>query len=195
MVGADYAVRVVWAVKDSLNQTIHTLAEMKNPQAAFEEKQSTVNVSIDQALRGHHSAQSRAEAEKFRDDILRHGAELHQLRQDYQATLDAKTKDFDHQRRLVIENLCRLLVQAIGLDFFQNAVPELTNITSDAVDHTSAPANQPTPPAAEPESEVVSPIQHPVGSTPADSERPVRDYVNSYSAVRMCTPAKHGIYC
>lgn len=174
MVGADYAVRVVWAVKESLDQTYHALCQMKTPQAAFEEKQSTVNVSIDQALRGHHSAQSRAEAEKFRDDILRHGAELHQLRQDYQATLDAKTKDFNHQRRLVIENLCRLLVQAVGLDFFQNALRDLTNIASDAVDHTSAPANQPTPPATEGESEVVPPIEHPVTSPPADSERPVR---------------------
>lgn len=170
----DYAVRVVWAVKASLDHTYHALRQMKTPQAAFEERQSTVNASIDQALRGHHSAQSGAEAGKFREDILRHGAELHQLRQDYQATLDAKTKDFEQQRRLVLENLCRLLVQDVGLDFFQNALRDLTNNPSDAANRSSAPANQPTPPATEVESEVVSPIEHPVTSPPAESERPVR---------------------
>ncbi|KAH8743993.1 hypothetical protein F5883DRAFT_30907 [Diaporthe sp. PMI_573] len=172
MADEDYAVSVVWAVKASLDQTYHALRQMKTPQAAFEEKQSAVNVSIDQALQGHHSAQSGAEAEQFREDILRHGAELHQLRQDHQATLDAKTKDFEHQRRLEIENLCRLLVQAVGLDLFQNALQDLTNNPSDAVNRTSAPATQPTPPATEAESEVVCPVEHPARSPPAHSERP-----------------------
>lgn len=177
MADVDYAVRVVWAVKDSLDQTIHTLRQMRDPKSAFEEKQSTVNASIDQALRDHHSAQDRAdraEAEKFRENILRHSAELHQLRQDYEATLDAKTRDFERQHRLVIENLCRLLVKAVGPDLFQKALRDITTNPSDAKNGTSAPANQPTPPATEAESRVVSPIEHPTTSPPADSERPVR---------------------
>lgn len=179
MADVEYAVRVVWAVKDSIDQTCRALRQLRDPQAAFEEKQSTINVSIDQALRGHHSAEDRADraaAKTFREDILRHSAELHQLRQDYEATLDAKTKDFEQQHRLVIENLCRLLVKAVGPDLFQKALRDLTTNPSDAENGTSAPVNQPqaTPPATEAESGVVSPIEHPVTSPPADSEKPVR---------------------
>ncbi|KAG6353431.1 hypothetical protein INS49_005612 [Diaporthe citri] len=170
----DYAMRVVHAVQDSAEQTYSALHRMKTPQAAFEERQAAVNVSIDQALNSHHSAQSCAEADRFREDILRHSAELHQLRQDHQATLDAKNKDFEHQRRLAIEDLCRRLIHAVGPDLIQSAIRNLTKNPSDATSSNPTPANQPTPPATEPEPEVVCPAEHPARSPPASPERPVR---------------------
>lgn len=194
MADGDYAMRVVCAVQDSATQTYLALRGMKTPEAAFQEKQAAVNASIDQALQGHHSAQSGAEADQFREDILKHSAELHQLRQDHQSTLDAKTKDFEHQRRLVIENLCRLLVHAVGRDLFQSALPDLTNDPSHAVSSTSAPADQPIPPATEAESEVVSPAEHSVRPPPASPERPVRSDASVLSTARMRITAKHGVY-
>lgn len=187
--------RVMWAVKCSFDRTRDALSQMKTPQAVFEEKQSAVNVSIDQALQGHHSAQSSAETEKFRQDIVRHVVEFHQLCQDHQATLDEKTRDFERQRCLAIEHLCRRFVQDVGLDFFRNAVRDLTINPSDAVNRTSASVNQPTPPATEAESEIVSPVEHPVRSPPASPERQVRADASSSSAVRMRIATKHGIYC
>lgn len=195
MADGDFAMGVMWAVKGSFDQTCNALRQMKTPQAAFEEKQSAANHSVDQALRCHRSAQSVGEQLKFRDDILRLSVELHQLEQDHQATLDAKNKDYEDQRRLVIENLCRLLFQAIGPDLFLNAIRNLTDNPSDAVNRTSAPANQPTPPATEAESEVVSPVEHPVRSPPASPEIPVRAGASSSPAVSMRITAKHGIYC
>lgn len=194
MADVDYAEGVVWAVKHSLDQTYDALLEMESPQAEFEEKESAVKVSIIEAMQGHDSAISSAEKEKFLEDLLGLGVERHQLRQDHQATLDEKTKDYERRRRLVIENLCRLLVKAVGLDLFQKALQDLTNNPSDAANHASAPANQPTPPATEAESEVVSPVEHPVRSPPAYSERPVRADASSSSAVRMGIAATHGIY-
>lgn len=195
MADGDYAMRVVCAVQDSATQTHLALRGMKTPEAAFQEKQAAVNASIDQALEGHHSAQSSAEANKFRQDILRHSAELHQLIEDHQATLDVKTKDFEYQRRLEIENLCRRLVNAIGRDLFQNALRDLTNNPPDATSSTSAPANQPTPPATEAESEIVSPAEQSARPPPTSPERPVRADASASSAVRMRIAAKHGIYC
>lgn len=193
----DHAVRIIWAIKDSLDEIFEDLRQIETPQAAFEEKQSAVNTSIDQALKGHHSAQDAAEAAKFREDILRHGAELHQLRQDHEATLDARTKGYERQCRLAIERLCRLIVQNVGLDLFQDALRDLTNNSSEAGSSTSAPAapaNQPTPPATEAESEVVSPVEHPVRSPPAPPERSGRADAGASSSVRMRIAAKRGIY-
>lgn len=200
MAEMDYAVRVIWAIKASLDKIYYELHQMPTPQAAFEEKQSAVNLSIDQALGCHHAARSAAEAAKLRDDILRHGAELHRLRQDHEATLDARTKDYEHRRRLAIENLCRLIVQDVGLDLFKGALRDLTNDQSEAGSSTAAaaaaaPANQPTPPATEAESENVSPVEHPVRSPPASPERSARDDASASSAVRMRITANHRIYC
>lgn len=195
MSDVDYAMRVVHAVQDSAEQTYLALQRMKTPKAAFEERQAALIVSFDQALYCHHSAQSRAEADRFREDILRNSVELHQLYQDHQATRDAKNKDFEHQRRLAIEDLCRRLIHDVGPDLIQNALRNLTKNPSDATSSTPTPANQPTPPATEPEPEVVSPAEHPARSPPASSERPVRADASPSSNVRMCIAAKHGIYC
>ncbi|KAK7706474.1 hypothetical protein SLS63_013961 [Diaporthe eres] len=155
--------------------TRSALHRMKTPQAAFEERYAAASVSFDQALHGHHAAESREEADRaarYREDILRHSAELIQLEQDHQATLDAKNKEFEHQRRLAIEDLCRRLILAVGPDLIQKALRKLTKNPSDATSSTLTPANQPTPPATEPEPEVVSPAEHPARSPPASSERP-----------------------
>lgn len=191
----DYAMRVVGAVQDSATQTQLALRGMKTPEAAFQEKQAALNASVDQAFEAYYSAQSGAEAEKLRKTILDHGADLRQLRQDHQATLGAKTKDFEHQRRLEIESLCRRLVNAVGRDLFQKALRDVTNNPADAASGTSAPANQPTPPATEAESEIVSPAEHSVRPPPASLERPVRADARASSALRICTSAKHGICC
>lgn len=200
MAEMDFAVRVIWAIKASLDKIYYELHQMPTPQAAFEEKQSAVNLSIDQALGCHHAARSGADAARIRDDILRHGAELHRLRQDHEATLDARTKDYERQRRLAIENLCRLIVQDVGLGLFKDAIRDLTNDKSEAGSSTAAaaaaaPANQPTPPATEAESENVSPVEHPVRSPPASPERSARDDASASSAVRMRITANHRIYC
>ncbi|KAI7785683.1 hypothetical protein LA080_006249 [Diaporthe eres] len=175
MSDVDYAMGVVHAVRDSAEQTYSALQRMKTPQAAFEERQAAVDVRLVQALNDHHSAQNRGEADRvarFKEDVVRHGAELTQLRQDHQATLDAKNKEFEHQRRLAIEDLCRRLINAVGPDLIQSALRNLTKNPSDATSSTLTPANQPTPPATEPEPEVVSPAEHPARSPPASSERP-----------------------
>lgn len=204
MAEMDDAVRVIWAIKASLDQIYYKLHQMQTPQAAFEEKQSAVNLSIDKALGCHHSARSNADAARIRDDILRHGAELHRLRQEHEATLDARTEDYERQRRLAIEQLCRLIVQDVGIDVFQKALRDLTNNQSEAGSSTAAPAapdapaapaNQPTPPATEAESEVVSPVEHPVRSPPASPERSAHADASASSAVRMRIAAKRGIYC
>lgn len=189
----DYAMRVVGAVQDAATQTYLALRGMKTPEAAFQEKRAAVNATIQQAFEGHRSAQSGDEVDKFQKDVLTHSAELHQLRQDHQATLDAKTKEFEHQRRLAIENFCRLLINAVGRDLFQNALRDVTNNPSGAVSSTSAPANQPTPPA-EAESEIVSPAEHSVRPPPASSERTVSADASASSVVRIRIAAKHGIY-
>lgn len=191
----DYAMRVVHAVQYSAEQTYSALQRMKNPQSAFEERQAAVNASIDRALHGHHSAQSLAEKDRFREDILRHVAELHQLLQDHEATLDAKNKEFEHQRRLAIEDLCRCLIRAVGPDLIQHAIRNLTKNPSDAISSTPTPANQPTPPATEPEPDVVCPAERTARSPPASPERPVRADASASSKVRIRIAAKHGIYC
>lgn len=197
MSDVDYAMGVVHAVQDSAEQTYSALQRMKTPQAAFEEREAAVSVSLKQAINDYHSAEIRGEADRAArfEDTARHGAELFQLRQDHQATLDAKNKEFEHQRRLAIEDLCRRLIQAVGPDLIQNSLRNLTKNPSDATSSTLTPANQPTPPATEPEPEVVSPAEHPARSPPASSERPVRADASASSNVSMRIAAKHGIYC
>lgn len=191
MTDDNFVMRVVWAVQESLDWTIHTLRQMKTPQAAFEETHLALDACADRALQRLYSAQNVADAKKFRADVLRHGAELDRLCQDHKANLDAKNKVYERHRRLEIEKLYRRLIQAVGVDFIQNILRELAQTPSlaDAVDRTAAPANQPTPPA-EAEPEVVSPVEPPVRSPPANSERPAHSEASPSPAVRMCIASR-----
>lgn len=190
MADMDLAESVVLAASGSVEQTFRELRQMKTPQAAFEEARSALRVIFSRAIQGHHSAQSDAERETLLKDIQRYGHELSQLDQDHQATLDAKNSHFAHQRGLVLESLCRRLVQDIGRDLFQKVLQDLTNNPSDAVNRTSSPANEPTPPATEAGSEVVSPVEHAVRSPPANPQTLVSTDACFSSAVRMCIAAK-----
>lgn len=195
MSDVDNAMRIVKTVRNSARETSQALRRVKNRQAAFEEREAAAIKILEQAIKSYHSAQSLVEAEGIREDVVRHSRELDQLRQDHQATMDAKNNDFEHQWRLEIDKLCCCFVDAVGLDFVQNAIRNSTKNPSGATGSAPTPADQPTPPATEPEPEVASPAEHPARSPPASPERPVRADAGASSTVRMPIAAKHGIYC
>ena len=125
------------------------LANMKTPQACFEEARAAINADFDQALRFHHCAADSAERTKHRNDILGYGPKLEELSRDHLAKVDQKNKEYQRQRQQKIEAFCRDLIHTVGEGLFERLMQELRKSSSDEVSPT--PTEKSTPPAAEPE--------------------------------------------